>query len=189
MTRLSTYLLPTEKQAPADAEATSHRLMVRAGLVRQLGAGLWTWLPAGWRVHQRVVQVIREEIDAIGGQELLMPVLHPAELWQETRRWEVYGPELMRLTDRHERAFALGPTHEEVITDLVRNEVRSYRQLPLNLFQIQTKFRDEIRPRFGLLRGREFTMKDAYTFHADQASLDETYERYYEAYSRIFTRC
>jgi prolyl-tRNA synthetase len=187
--RWTRTFIPTLRETPADAEIASHKLMLRAGMLRRLSSGIYSLLPLGVRVLHKVERIVREELARIGAEELLLPVLHPAELWQETRRWEVYGPELMRLTDRHERAFALGPTHEEVITDIVRNEVRSYRQLPLNLFQIQTKFRDEIRPRFGLLRGREFIMKDAYTFHADQASLDETYERYYEAYSRIFTRC
>jgi prolyl-tRNA synthetase len=181
--------IPTLRETPADAEIASHTLMLRAGLMRRLSSGIYSHLPLGLRVIHKVERIVREELARIGAEEVLLPVLHPAELWQETRRWEVYGPELMRLVDRHERAFALGPTHEEVITDIVRGEVRSYRQLPLNLFQIQTKFRDEIRPRFGLLRGREFLMKDAYSFHADQASLDEMYDAYFEAYARIFTRC
>ncbi len=187
--RWTRTFIPTLRETPADAEIASHKLMLRAGLLRRLSSGIYSHLPLGLRVVHKVEKIVREELARIGAEEVLLPVLHPAELWQETRRWEVYGPELMRLTDRHERAFALGPTHEEVITDIVRNEVRSYRQLPLNLFQIQTKFRDEIRPRFGLLRGREFLMKDAYSFHADQPSLDEMYDAYYEAYSRIFTRC
>ncbi|HEY7530564.1 MAG TPA: proline--tRNA ligase [Gemmatimonadota bacterium] len=187
--RWSRTLIPTLRENPADAEVASHRLMVRAGFLRRLSSGIYTHLPLGVRVLQKVEGIVREELARIGADEILMPVLHPAELWQETRRWEIYGPELMRLRDRHERFFALGPTHEEVVTDLVRGEVRSYRQLPLNLYQIQTKFRDEIRPRFGLLRAREFLMKDAYSFHADEASLDRTYQAYAEAYARIFARC
>jgi prolyl-tRNA synthetase len=187
--RWTRTFIPTLRESPGDAEIPSHRLMLRAGLLRRLSSGIYSHLPLGLRVIHKVEGIVREELARIGAEEVLLPVLHPAELWRETRRWEIYGPELMRLVDRHERAFALGPTHEEVITDIVRNEVRSYRQLPLNLYQIQTKFRDEIRPRFGLLRGREFLMKDAYTFHADEASLDEMYGAYREAYSRIFTRC
>lgn len=187
--RWTRTFIPTLREPPADAEVASHKLMVRAGLMRRLSSGIYSHLPLGLRAIQKVERIVREELRRIGADELLLPVLHPAELWKETRRWEIYGPELMRLTDRHDRSFALGPTHEEVITDLVRGEVRSYRELPLNLFQIQTKFRDEIRPRFGLLRGREFLMKDAYSFHADDGSLDETYDAYHEAYSRVFTRC
>lgn len=186
--RTSQYLISTQKETPADAEVISHQLMLRAGLVRKLAAGLYTWLPLGLRVLRKVEQVVREEMDASGALEVSMPVVQPAELWQESGRWEQYGPELLRIQDRHQRDFCLGPTHEEVITDLIRNEVKSYKQLPLNLYQIQTKVRDEIRPRFGIMRGREFLMKDAYSFHIDQASLEVTYNKMYQAYSNIFTR-
>ncbi|KPV40273.1 proline--tRNA ligase [Thiohalorhabdus denitrificans] len=186
--RLSQYLLPTLRETPADAEIVSHQLMLRAGMIRRLAAGLYSWLPLGYRVVQRVEQVVREEMNAAGAQEVLMPVVQPAELWEESGRWDNFGPELLRIKDRHDRDFALGPTHEEVITDLIRGEVRSYRQLPLNLYQIQTKFRDEIRPRFGVMRAREFVMKDGYSFEADEASLDRTYEAMFEAYGRIFSR-
>ena len=186
--RTSQFLLATEKETPADAEVVSHQLMLRAGMIRKLAAGLYTWLPMGLRVLRKVERVVREEMDAAGAQELLMPVVQPAELWAESGRWEQYGPELLRLRDRHGREFCLGPTHEEVITDLARRELRSYKQLPVNLYQIQTKFRDEIRPRFGVMRAREFVMKDAYSFHLDQASLDETYQAMFDAYARIFTR-
>ncbi|MFA9461111.1 proline--tRNA ligase [Thiohalorhabdus methylotrophus] len=186
--RLSQYLLPTLRETPADAEIISHQLMLRAGMIRRLAAGLYSWLPLGLRVVQRVEQIVREEMNAAGAQEVLMPVVQPAELWEESGRWDNFGPELLRIKDRHERDFALGPTHEEVITDLIRGEVRSYRQLPLNLYQIQTKFRDEIRPRFGVMRAREFVMKDGYSFEADEASLDRTYEAMFEAYRRIFLR-
>ncbi|GAB3321269.1 proline--tRNA ligase [Haliea atlantica] len=186
--RTSQYLLSTQKETPADAEVISHQLMLRAGLIRKLAAGLYTWLPLGLRVLRKVERVVREEMDASGAIEVSMPVVQPAELWQESGRWEQYGPELLRIQDRHQRDFCLGPTHEEVITDLVRNEVRSYKQLPVNLYQIQTKVRDEIRPRFGIMRGREFLMKDAYSFHLDQASLEETYQVMHQAYSKIFTR-
>lgn len=186
--RTSQYLLPTVKETPADAVVISHQLMLRAGMVRKLAAGLYTWLPLGLRVLRKVEKVVREEMNAIGAQEILMPAVQPAELWIESTRWEQYGPELLRLKDRHQREFCFGPTHEEVVTDLVRNEVSSYKQLPLTLYQIQTKFRDEIRPRFGLMRGREFLMKDAYSFHADQASLQLTYDDMYRAYSNIFSR-
>jgi prolyl-tRNA synthetase len=186
MTRLSTYLLPTEKQAPADAEALSHKLVVRAGLARQLGSGLWTYLPAGWRVHERVVQIVREEIDAIGGQEMSMPVLHPAELWQRTGRYEI--DELFKLKDRKGADMVLAMTHEEVVTFHVASLVRSYRDLPLILYHFQTKERDEPRPRAGLLRTREFVMKDSYTFDVDQAGLDAAYEKHRVAYARIFDR-
>ncbi|HAN69013.1 MAG TPA: proline--tRNA ligase, partial [Halieaceae bacterium] len=181
--RTSQYLISTQKETPADAEVISHQLMLRAGLVRKLAAGLYTWLPLGLRVLRKVEQVVREEMDASGALEVSMPVVQPAELWQESGRWEQYGPELLRIQDRHQRDFCLGPTHEEVITDLIRNEVKSYKQLPLNLYQIQTKVRDEIRPRFGIMRGREFLMKDAYSFHIDQASLETTYQTMYQAYS------
>lgn len=186
--RASQYLLATVKETPSDAETVSHQLMVRAGLIRKLATGLYTWLPMGLRVLRKVTDVIRDEMDKSGALEVSMPVVQPAELWLETGRWQAMGPELLRFTDRHERDFCLGPTHEEVITDLVRNEISSYRQLPINLYQIQTKFRDERRPRFGVMRAREFTMKDAYSFHMDQASLDETYQLMHRTYSAIFTR-
>jgi prolyl-tRNA synthetase len=186
MTRLSGYFLPTEKQAPADAEALSHKLMVRAGLVRQLGAGLWTWLPAGWRVHERIVQIVREEMNAIGGQEMLMPVLHPAELWQRTGRYGI--DELFRLQDRRGADMVLAMTHEEVVTTHVAQVVRSYRELPLILYHFQVKERDEPRPRAGVLRTREFIMKDSYTFDRDPEGLDGGYRKHIEAYDRIFDR-
>ena len=186
--RQSQLLIPTLKEAPAGAEVASHQLMLRAGLVRQVAAGLYTWLPLGLRVIRRIEAIIREEMDRSGAQEVLMPVVQPAELWQESGRWEKMGPELARLADRHERDFCLGPTHEEVITDLFRREVHSYRQLPCNFYQIQTKFRDEVRPRFGVMRAREFTMKDAYSFAADQASFDATYRDMHDCYSRILRR-
>ncbi len=187
MTRLSTYFLPTEKQAPADAEALSHKLMVRAGLIRQLGSGLWTFLPAGWRVHENIVQIIREEMNAVGGQELLMPVLHPAELWQRSGRYGI--PELFKLQDRRGAEMVLAMTHEEAVTQHVAQVVRSYRQLPFSLYHFQIKERDEPRPRAGLLRTREFIMKDAYTFDRDKEGLDAHYERYREAYDRVMDRC
>jgi prolyl-tRNA synthetase len=186
--RTSNFLIATQKETPADAEIVSHQLMLRAGLIRKLAAGLYTWLPLGLRVLRRVETVVREEMDRCGAQEVSMPVVQPAELWQESGRWEQYGPELLRIRDRHDRDFCLGPTHEEVITDLVRNEIKSYRQLPANFYQIQTKVRDEIRPRFGIMRAREFLMKDAYSFHVDQASLEQTYQLMHGAYSRIFER-
>ena len=187
--RTSRFPLQTLKEVPADAEIASHRLMLRAGMIRKLAAGLYTWLPLGLRVLRRVEGIVREEMDRAGALELLMPAVQPAELWQESGRWEQYGPELLRLADRHGRDFCFGPTHEEIITDLARNELRSYRQLPVNFYQIQTKFRDEIRPRFGVMRAREFLMKDAYSFHLDQDSLQVTYDSMYAAYSRIFERC
>jgi prolyl-tRNA synthetase len=186
--RTSNLLLATLREAPGDAEIVSHRLMLRAGLIRQLAAGIYTWLPPGLRVLRKVEQIVREEMDRAGAQELLMPGVQPGELWRESGRWEQYGPELLRFQDRHERDFCLGPTHEEIITDLVRREVRSYRQLPVNFYQIQTKFRDEIRPRFGIMRAREFLMKDAYSFHLTQESLEQTYDLMYATYSRIFDR-
>lgn len=179
--------MSTLKEAPAEAELVSHRLMLRAGLIRRLASGLYTWLPLGLRVLRKVEAIVRREMNAAGAVELLMPAIQPAELWQESGRWEQYGPDLLRLKDRHERDFCIGPTHEEVISDLVRREVKSYRQLPLVLYQIQTKFRDEIRPRFGVMRSREFIMKDAYSFHADKSGLDRTYQDMYQAYTRIFT--
>src|SRR5690554_3889137 len=186
--RTSQYLLSTLKETPTDAVVISHQLMLRAGMIRRLASGLYTWLPLGLRVLRKAEAIVREEMNAAGALEVLMPAIQPAELWQESGRWEEYGPELLRLKDRHQREFCVGPTHEEVITDLARNELNSYRQLPVNFYQIQTKFRDEIRPRFGMMRGREFLMKDAYSFHADQASLQETYERMHQAYTNIFTR-
>jgi len=186
--RTSHYLLATQKETPADAEVVSHRLMLRAGLIRKLAAGLYTWLPLGLRVLRKVEAIVRAEMDAAGAQEVSMPVVQPAELWEESGRWEQYGPELLRIEDRHQRAFCLGPTHEEVITSLVRDEIKSYKQLPLNLYQIQTKVRDEIRPRFGIMRSREFLMKDAYSFHLDPASLQATYQAMFDAYSAIFNR-
>ncbi|MDX1588817.1 MAG: proline--tRNA ligase [Oleiphilaceae bacterium] len=186
--RASQSLIATLKETPADAEVISHQLMLRAGLIRKVAAGLYTWLPMGLRVLRRVENVVREEMDRAGAQELLMPAVQPAELWQESGRWQKYGDELLRIKDRHERDFCVGPTHEEVITDLVRNTIKSYRELPANFYQIQTKFRDERRPRFGIMRAREFLMKDAYSFHVDEASLDETYQAMYDAYSAIFRR-
>jgi len=186
--RTSNFLIATQKETPSDAEVVSHQLMLRAGLIRKLASGLYTWLPLGLRVLRRVEAIVREEMDRSGGQEVSMPVVQPAELWQESGRWEQYGPELLRIKDRHDRDFCLGPTHEEVVTDLVKNEVKSYKQLPINLYQIQTKVRDEIRPRFGIMRSREFLMKDAYSFHSDQASLEQTYQLMHQTYSRIFTR-
>ncbi len=186
--RASELLIATLKETPADAEVISHQLMLRAGMIRKLASGLYTWLPMGLRVIRKIETIVREEMNAAGAQEISMPIVQPAELWQESGRWEQYGAELLRLSDRHERAFCLGPTHEEVITDLFRNEVQSYKQLPINFYQIQTKFRDEIRPRFGVMRAREFTMKDAYSFHVDQASLADTYQRMHDAYCAIFSR-
>jgi|TARA_B100000700_G_scaffold246505_1_gene275421 prolyl-tRNA synthetase len=186
--RASQLLLSTLKETPADAEVISHQLMLRAGMIRRLTSGLYTWLPMGLRTLRKVERVVREEMDRAGAQEVLMPAVQPAELWQESGRWEQYGPELLRLKDRHERDYCVGPTHEEVITDLVRKEISSYKQLPSNFYQIQTKFRDEIRPRFGVMRSREFIMKDAYSFHIDEDSLKETYQAMYDAYVRIFTR-
>ncbi|HEB96141.1 MAG TPA: proline--tRNA ligase [Sedimenticola thiotaurini] len=187
--RTSQFPLHTLKETPSDAEIASHRLMLRAGMIRKQAAGLYTWLPLGLRVLRKVERIVREEMDRAGALELLMPAVQPAELWQESGRWEQYGPELLRFRDRHQREFCFGPTHEEVITDLARNELHSYKQLPVNFYQIQTKFRDEIRPRFGVMRAREFLMKDAYSFHTDQASLQQTYEAMHQAYSRIFRRC
>ncbi|MFT4807536.1 MAG: prolyl-tRNA synthetase [Glaciecola sp.] len=186
--RTSQYLLSTQKETPADAEVISHQLMLRAGMVRKLAAGLYTWLPSGLRVLNKVANIVRDEMNKAGSIEILMPVVQPADLWQESGRWEEYGPELLRIKDRHSRDFVLGPTHEEVITSLVKNEVNSYKQLPLNLYQVQTKFRDEIRPRFGIMRSREFTMKDAYSFHLDQSCLETTYQNMYQAYCNVFER-
>ncbi len=187
--RLSKQYAPTLKEDPADAEIASHRLLVRAGMIRKVAGGVYTFLPLGMRVLTKIENIVREEMDAIGAHEILMPALQPGELWHESGRWNDYGPELMRLEDRHGRGFCLGPTHEELVTSIVRSELRSYRQLPMTLYQIQTKFRDEIRPRFGLLRSREFIMKDAYSFHSSQESLQETYDSMYAAYGRICERC
>ncbi|MDF2961177.1 MAG: prolyl-tRNA synthetase [Paenibacillus sp.] len=187
--RQRTLLLPTLREAPAEAEAVSHQLMIRGGYIRQVAAGIYTYLPLGWRVLKKLEKIVREEMDRSGAQELLMPAMQPAELWQQSGRYSDYGPELVRFKDRHDREFALGPTHEEVVTTLVAGEINSYRKLPLTLYQIQTKFRDERRPRFGLLRGREFLMKDAYSFDTDWEGLDRTYWKMHEAYSRIFTAC
>jgi len=186
--RASRFLIATQKETPADAEVISHQLMLRSGMIRKLAAGLYSWLPMGLRVLRKAEAIVREEMNKAGVQEVLMPVIQPSELWKESGRWEQYGPELLRIKDRHDRAFCLGPTHEEVITDLVRNEIRSYKQLPASFYQIQTKFRDEIRPRFGIMRSREFLMKDAYSFHVSQESLNQTYEIMYQAYSTIFQR-
>jgi len=186
--RLSESPLNTLKEVPAGAEIVSHQLMLRAGLIRQLASGLYTWLPMGVRVLRKVEAIVREEMERAGAVEILMPMVQPAELWRESRRWEAFGPELLRLKDRHQRDFCLGPTHEEVITDLARRELKSYRQLPVNWYQIQSKFRDEIRPRFGVMRAREFIMKDAYSFHLDDACLDRTYQRMHEAYARVCSR-
>lgn len=186
--RVSQFFLSTSKEAPSEAELISHQLMLRAGLIKRLGSGLYTWMPLGLRVLRRIETVVREEMDRAGAIELLMPAVQPAELWQETGRWALFGPQMLKIKDRHQRDFCFGPTHEEVITDLARREIKSYRQLPLNFYQIQTKFRDEIRPRFGVMRAREFLMKDAYSFHADRDSLSDTYQVMFDAYTRIFSR-
>ncbi|VUD51321.1 Proline--tRNA ligase [Thalassocella blandensis] len=186
--RASNFLIATKKETPADAEVISHQLMLRAGLIRKMASGLYNWLPLGLRVLRKVENIVREEMDKSGALEVLMPVVQPAELWQESRRWEQYGPELLRIHDRHQREFCLGPTHEEVITDLIRNEISSYKQLPANFYQIQTKFRDEVRPRFGVMRSREFIMKDAYSFHLTQDSLQQTYDVMHQTYCNIFDR-
>ena len=186
--RTSKFLIATLKETPADAEVISHQLMLRAGLIRKLASGMYTWLPLGLRVLRKVEKIVRSEMDNAGAQEISMPIIQPAELWQESGRWEQYGAELLRIKDRHDRDFCLGPTHEEVVTDLARNEIKSYKQLPLNLYQIQTKVRDEIRPRFGVMRAREFLMKDAYSFHASDECLNDTYQVMHTAYSKIFTR-
>jgi len=186
--RVSQFFISTLKEAPAEAELVSHRLMLRAGYIKRLASGLYTWMPLGLRVLRKVERVVREEMDRSGALELLMPAVQPAELWQETGRWDVFGPQMLKIRDRHDNLFCFGPTHEEVITDIARREIKSYRQLPLNFYQIQTKFRDEVRPRFGVMRAREFMMKDAYSFHADFDSLQQTYQVMYDTYSRIFTR-
>ncbi|MFP5506830.1 MAG: proline--tRNA ligase [Gammaproteobacteria bacterium] len=186
--RTSRFPLATLKEVPADAEVVSHKLMLRAGMIRKVAAGVYNWLPLGLKVLRKVEAIVREEMDRAGALEVLMPSVQPAELWQESGRWAKYGPELLRIKDRHDRDFCYGPTHEEVITDLARRELKSYKQLPVNFYQIQTKFRDEVRPRFGVMRAREFLMKDAYSFHSDQASLEETYRVMFDTYTRIFTR-
>ena len=186
--RVSQFFISTLKEAPAEAELASHKLMMRGGYIKKLASGLYTWMPLGLRVLRKVENIVREEMDRSGGIELLMPAIQPAELWQETGRWDVFGPQMLKIKDRHDNQFCFGPTHEEVITDIARREIRSYRQLPVNFYQIQTKFRDEVRPRFGVMRAREFLMKDAYSFHADYASLEQTYRVMHETYSRIFTR-
>ncbi|MFZ5484888.1 MAG: proline--tRNA ligase [Pseudomonadota bacterium] len=186
--RTSRFFLSTSKEAPAEAELLSHKLMLRAGLIKRLGSGLYTWMPLGLRILRKVEAIVREEMNRAGAIELLMPAVIPAELWQESGRWDVFGPQMLKIKDRHQRDFLFGPTHEEVITDLARKELKSYKQLPVNFYQVQTKFRDEIRPRFGVMRAREFLMKDAYSFHLTEESLDETYRVMHAAYSRIFTR-
>ncbi len=186
--RITQFFLSTSKEAPAEAELASHRLMLRAGLIKRLGSGLYTWMPLGLRILRKVEAIVREEMNKAGGIELLMPSVIPAELWQESGRWDIFGPQMLKIKDRHERDFLFGPTHEEVITDIARKEIRSYRQMPVNFYQIQTKFRDEIRPRFGVMRAREFLMKDAYSFHTSAESLDDTYRTMYACYSRIFSR-
>ena len=187
--QFSRMLIPTLKETPAEAEAISHQLLLRAGMIRKVASGIYNYLPLGRRVLAKVERIVREEMDRAGALEVLLPAVQPGELWQESGRWAVYGKELLRFLDRHERDYCFGPTHEEVVTDLVRREVHSYRQLPLNLYQIQTKFRDEIRPRFGLIRSREFIMKDAYSFHPDEAGAEACYREMYQAYDRIFRRC
>ena len=186
--RASQFFLATQKEAPNEAELPSHKLMVRAGLIKRLGSGLYTWMPLGLRVLRKVENIVRDEMNKAGALELLMPAVQPAELWQETGRWDLFGPQMLKIRDRHERDFCFGPTHEEVITDIARREIRSYKQLPLNFYQIQVKFRDEIRPRFGVMRAREFVMKDAYSFHTSYSSLEATYQDMYQAYSNVFTR-
>ena len=187
--RTTNLYAPTFRQTPAEAEVVSHQLMMRAGMIRKAAGGVYTYLPLAWRVLRKIEQIIREEMDAAGGQEIAMPIMQPSELWKETGRWAVYGEEMFRLKDRHDREFCLGPTHEEMVTSLVRDEVRSYKQLPLMLYQIQNKYRDEIRPRFGLMRGREFIMKDLYSFDKDEEGLNLSYKKMYDAYTKIFTRC
>ncbi|WP_300419246.1 proline--tRNA ligase, partial [uncultured Pseudoalteromonas sp.] len=186
--RTSQYILATLKETPSDAEIVSHQLMLRAGMIRRVASGLYTWLPSGLRVLKKVENIVREEMDKAGAIEMLMPIIQPADLWEESGRWEQFGPELLRINDRHNRPFALGPTHEEVITDFVRKEVSSYKQLPLTLYQVQTKVRDEVRPRFGVMRAREFTMKDAYSFHLSDECLEKTYQVMHKAYCNIFER-
>jgi len=186
--RVSKFYLTTLKDAPAEAEVVSQQLMLRSGMIKKLGAGIYSWMPLGLRTLRKVEAIVREEMDRAGALEVVMPAVQPAELWQESGRWDQFGPQMLKIKDRHERDFAFGPTHEEVITDIVRREIRSYRQLPVNFYQVQVKFRDEIRPRFGVMRAREFIMKDAYSFHADQESLAEGYAAMKTAYTRIFER-
>ncbi|OAM51601.1 proline--tRNA ligase [Methylovorus sp. MM2] len=186
--RASQFFIATQKEAPQEAEIPSHKLMLRAGFIKRLGSGLYTWMPLGLRVLRKVEAIVRDEMNKAGALELLMPAVQPKELWEETGRWAVFGPQMLKITDRHERDFCFGPTHEEVITDIARREIKSYKQLPLNFYQVQTKFRDEIRPRFGVMRAREFMMKDAYSFHTNQASLEQTYQTMYQAYSNVFNR-
>jgi len=187
--RYSEMFLPTVREVPSDAEIVSHQLMIRAGMIRKLTSGIYSYLPLGLRVVRKVENIVREEMNRAGAQEVFLPAVQPAELWQESGRWKKYGKELLRFKDRHNRDYCIGPTHEEVVTDLVRNEIKTYRQLPKNLYQIQTKFRDEIRPRFGVIRCREFSMKDAYSFDVDWEGCDVSYRKMYDAYSRIFSRC
>ena len=187
--KMSKLFVETLREFPADAEVISHKLLVRAGFIRKLTNGVYTYLPLMWRVLKKVENIVRKEMDKAGAQEILMPIIQPEELWKESGRWEVYGKELMRFTDRHDRMLALGPTHEEVVTSVARDGIRSYKQLPVNLYQIQNKYRDEIRPRFGLLRGREFIMKDAYSFDADQKGLEKSYEIIAKTYFEIFKKC
>ena len=184
----SKLLLQTLKDAPQEAEVISHKLMLRAGMVRKVASGIYTWLPMGLKVLRKIKNIVREEMDASGAQEVLMPMVQPKELWDETNRWEKMGPELLRIQDRHDRDFCLGPTHEEVITDLIRNNVKSYKELPLNIYQIQTKFRDEVRPRYGVMRGREFLMKDSYSFNIDETCLEETYLTIRNTYKKVLER-
>src|SRR5450755_3488268 len=186
--RVSQFFLSTLREAPADAEIASHKLMLRAGIIRRVAGGIYTWMPLGLRIVRKVEAIVREEMNRAGAIEMSMPVVQPAELWQESGRWQAYGPELLRIKDRHDRDFVLQPTSEEVVTDIARSELKSYRRLPLHLYQIQTKFRDERRPRFGIMRGREFVMKDGYSFHADFADLEREYRNMYDTYTRIFTR-
>ena len=184
----SKLLIPTLKEAPQEAEIVSHKLMLRAGMIRKVASGIYTWLPLGLKVLKKIENIVREEMDASGAQEVFMPMVQPRELWEETNRWEKMGPELLRIKDRHDRDFCLGPTHEEVITDIIRDNVKSYKELPLNIYQIQTKFRDEVRPRYGIMRGREFLMKDSYSFNNDEESLQETYLLMRETYKKILER-
>ena len=186
--KASNFYISTLKEAPAEAELISHQLMIRAGLVKRLGSGLYSWMPMGLRVLKKIEKIIREEMNKAGAIELLMPAIQPSDLWKETGRWDVFGPQMLKINDRHDRSFCFGPTHEEVITDIVRNEINSYKQLPINFYQIQTKFRDEIRPRFGVMRAREFLMKDSYSFHSDIDSLKDTYKKMYKTYTAIFDR-
>jgi prolyl-tRNA synthetase len=186
--RATRFFLSTLKEAPAEAETISHKLMLRAGLIRKLGSGLYSWLPLGLRVLRKVERIVREEMNRSGALEVFLPAVQPAELWQESGRWDRFGPQMLKITDRHEREFCFGPTHEEVITDIARREIKSYRQLPVHFYQIQTKFRDEIRPRFGVMRAREFIMKDGYSFHTDFAGLQAEYRSMYDTYTRIFQR-